>query len=150
MWYFLLSLLLVYSTLHKIWSFPLRISSHLLKKSLRENFIFCAVQISSIITSPLQVVCFIVISVEYLLSIFYWFFGFHKSSNHGCYYVNHIAIRFFVISSWYHMTAKFIKDTNCSLLFTNLEAAKWVVLLKKVILKICKVHRKIPVPESLF
>ena len=30
-------------TLHKKWSFPLRIWSHLLKKSLLENFIFCAV-----------------------------------------------------------------------------------------------------------
>ena len=30
-------------SLHKKWSFPLRISSHLLKKSLMENFIFYAV-----------------------------------------------------------------------------------------------------------
>ena len=50
------------STLHKKWSFPLRISSvnvtnffsflriwsHLMKKSLMENFIFCAVQVKSV------------------------------------------------------------------------------------------------------
>ena len=29
--------------LHKKWSFPLRICSHLLKKSIMENFIFCVV-----------------------------------------------------------------------------------------------------------
>ena len=34
----------LWSTLHKKWSFPLRVSSLLLKKSLMENFIFCAVR----------------------------------------------------------------------------------------------------------
>ena len=51
-------------TLHKKWSFPLRIStvnvtnpqfpadiwSHLLKKSLKENFIFCAVSVHAMTT----------------------------------------------------------------------------------------------------
>ena len=35
-----------YVALHKKWIFPLRIWSHLLKKSLMENFIFCAVFIT--------------------------------------------------------------------------------------------------------
>ena len=54
------------NTLHKKSSFPLRIWSHLLKKSLMENFIFCAVSVMNVTNLS---VSFLIASTNHLHNI---------------------------------------------------------------------------------
>ena len=67
-------------SLHKKWSFPLRIWSYLLKKSLIENFIFCAVTVLVILLVVKQKS---LIKLLLIISVMHWFlFCFPKKWQH--------------------------------------------------------------------